>query len=282
MEIENSGIADTYNRPANPNTAAKPRAVKAVPKKYLPKGMEILYEDNDIIAVDKEPGLLTVATAKTQTRTAQFILDKYVKKGNPKSKNRVFVLHRLDQAACGVLLFAKNERARLFLQENWKDATKKYLAVVHGHFELKEGCITSYLVENKALIVHSTKDESRGKIAHTAYRVIKEAGEFSLVEATLLTSRKNQIRAHFAEQGHPVVGDGKYGKKKDGYSRLALLSQSIAFTHPVNGRQLTVEAAIPGYFNTILRIQKEIAKKQRKDAAAKQNEQSIDADDKVL
>ncbi len=233
---------------------------RPVPKKHLPKGMEILYEDNDIIVVNKDAGLLTIASAKNDRKTAQSILAEYVRKGNVKSKNRVFVVHRLDQATSGVLMFAKNEQAKLTLQENWKDTTKKYLAVVHGHFEQKQGCISSYLAENKALIVYSTKDTSKGKIAHTVYRVIKEAGMFSLVEVTLLTGRKNQIRVHLADEGHPVVGDKKYGKAKDGYPKLALHSESIAFTHPTNGRELTVEAPMPGHFNTIMRQQKEKAK----------------------
>ncbi len=262
-ETPNSGrIAPDDSRKAANNTPNRP-----VPKKYLPKGMEILYEDSDVIVVSKDAGLLTIAAAKSDRGTAQSILGDYVKKGNVKSKNRVFVVHRLDQATSGVLMFAKNEPAKLFLQENWKDTTKKYLAVVHGHFEQKQGCISSYLAENKALVVYSTKDTSKGKIAHTVYRVIKEAGMFSLVEITLLTGRKNQIRVHLADEGHPVVGDKKYGKAKDGYNKLALHSQSIAFTHPTNGRELTVEAQMPGFFNTIMRQQKEKAKEAKQKSA---------------
>ena len=116
----------------------------------------------------------------------------------------------------------------------------------------KEGIITSYLAENNAFVVYSTTDATKGKLAHTAYKVLKETGKFSLLEVNLLTGRKNQIRVHLADKGHPVVGDRKYGKAEDGYKRLALHSKSISFKHPTTGRQMTFQAKLPAYFTQLL------------------------------
>jgi tRNA pseudouridine32 synthase/23S rRNA pseudouridine746 synthase/23S rRNA pseudouridine1911/1915/1917 synthase len=220
--------------------------------KHLPRGLEILYEDRDILAVDKPAGLLTVGTEANKFKTAYYILTDYVRKGSLKSRNRIFIVHRLDQWTSGVLIFAKSEEVKYRLQAQWKHTEKKYVAVVYGQFAQKEGIITSYLSENKAYVVHSTTDVTKGKLAQTAYKVLKETRQFSLLEINLLTGRKNQIRVHMADKGHPIVGDRKYGKTKDGYRRLALHSKSISFMHPTRGEQVTFEAKVPNYFNTLI------------------------------
>jgi RluA family pseudouridine synthase len=221
-------------------------------KRHQPRGLEILYEDKDILVVDKPAGLLTVGTANNKTNTAYYKLTDYVRKGNSKSRSRIFIVHRLDQSTSGVLVFAKNEEAKFRLQSQWKDTEKKYVAVVYGQLAKKEDVISSYLAENKALIVYSTTDTARGKLAHTAYKVLKESRQFSLLEINLLTGRKNQIRVHLADKGHPVVGDRKYGKPKDAFRRLALHSKSISFKHPTSGRQMTFETRMPNYFNELV------------------------------
>ncbi len=220
--------------------------------KHLPKGLEILYEDESLIVVDKPAGLLSVATPTNKTQTAYCFLTDYVRKGYSKSRNRLFIVHRIDQWTSGVLVFAKSEEIKLRLQAHWKETEKKYLAVVHGRLHQKEGIITSYLAENKAFVVYSTNDPAKGKLSRTAYKVLKETPLFSLLEITLLTGRKNQIRVHFADKGHPVVGDRKYGKAADKFKRLALHSKSISFRHPVTGRQLTLQAKPPAYFRCLL------------------------------
>jgi RluA family pseudouridine synthase len=220
--------------------------------KHLPKGLKILYEDKDILVVDKPAGLLSVATATNKTRTAYYFLTDYVRKGCPKSRNQIFTVHRLDQWTSGVLVFAKSEEIKLQLQTQWKETKKKYLAVVHGRLDRKEGIITSYLAENKAFVVYSTPDPAKGKLSRTAYKVLKETDRFSLLEVGLLTGRKNQIRVHLADKGHPVVGDRKYGKAADKFRRLALHSKSISFKHPATGRQLTFETKLPAYFRNLL------------------------------
>lgn len=217
----------------------------------LPNGLEILYEDKDILVVDKPAGLLTVSTPTNKTRTVQYVLTDYVRKGCRKSRNRVFTVHRLDQWTSGVLIFAKSEEVKEHLQAQWKETIKKYLAVVHGRPAPKQDTITSYLAQNKAYVVYSTTDASKGKIAHTAYRVLKETGDFSLLEVQLLTGRKNQIRVHLADRGHPIVGDRKYGRPGDARKRLALHAKSISFKHPTSGRQMTFETRVPAYFNAL-------------------------------
>lgn len=220
--------------------------------KHLPRGLEILYEDKDIIVIDKPAGLLTVGTATNKTRTALYILGDYVRKGCAKSRNQVFAVHRLDQWTSGVLIFAKSQEAKLCLQEQWKDTEKRYLAVVHGQLDKKEGMISSYLAENSAYVVYSTTDTAKGKLAHTVYKVLKETKLFSLLEINLLTGRKNQIRVHLADKGHPIAGDRKYGKKKDEYERLALHAKSISFKHPTSGEQMIFETKMPSYFSRLL------------------------------
>lgn len=211
--------------------------------------MIILHEDKEIIVVVKPAGLLTIGTERDKTRTAHYLLNDYVRKGDPKSRNRVFVVHRLDQDTSGLLLFAKSEAAKLFLQENWERTDKYYLAIVHGSLTPKEGTISSCLAENSAQRVYSTQDPTKGKLAHTEYKVLQESRKgFSLVEIHLLTGRKHQIRVHFAEKGHAVVGDRKYGRDNSVSNRLALHARSLAFTHPFNGRLMTFDTGMPEDF----------------------------------
>jgi RluA family pseudouridine synthase len=218
----------------------------------LPNGLVILYEDQDILVVDKPAGLLTIGTEKEKSRTAYFILTNYVRKGCARSRNRVFIVHRLDRETSGVLVFAKSEEAKLRLQGGWSETEKKYLAVVHGQCKKNAETITTYLAENKACVVYSTSDPAKGKLSRTAYRVVKQTKDFALLEVDLLTGRKNQIRVHLAGIGHPIVGDRKYGSAKDPYAGLALHARRISFKHPSSGQRLTFAAKVPGYFRKLV------------------------------
>lgn len=220
--------------------------------KFLTEGLVIIHEDRDILVVDKPPGLLTMGTETEKSRTAYFILTDYVRKGCARSKKRIFIVHRLDRDASGILLFAKNEEAKLCLQSQWKEVKKKYLAVVHGKCEKCSETITTYLTENKAYGVYSSSDTIKGKLSHTAYKVLKETKDFTLLEVELLTGRKHQIRVHLAGIGHPIVGDRKYGKMNEAHKLLALHAWSISFRHPFSRKQLTFETSVPVYFNELV------------------------------
>lgn len=216
------------------------------------QGLTLLYEDDAILVVDKATGLLTVGTDKERTKTAYYRLTDYVRKGNAKSRNRVFIVHRLDREVSGILVFAKTPEAKERLQRQWDQTEKKYLAVVHGHPKEDSGTITSYLAENRAHVVYSTQNQKLGKLSHTGYRVLKQSREFSLLEITLITGRKHQIRVHLADIRHPIVGDRKYGEKDKGHKRIALHALSIAFRHPVSGEQAFFETTAPAYFKSLL------------------------------
>ena len=223
-------------------------APRTPPNKYRPKGIDLLYEDRDLVVVEKPCGLLTMGTDRDKSRTVHTILNEYVRKGDPRSRNRAYIVHRLDRDTSGILLFAKSEAVKLSLQAQWKDTEKHYLTVVQGRMPERQGTISSYLVENSALTVYSTPDPAQGKLSHTSYTVLKENGAFTLLNIHLLTGRKHQIRVHLSEQGHPVVGDTKYGNGKNGAAHLALHARSLSFQHPVSGRRLTFETPMPERF----------------------------------
>ena len=225
---------------------------KSPPKRYQPRGLSILYEDHDILVVDKMSGLLTVSTEKVRENTAYYLLNTYVKKGNQKSRNRVFIVHRLDRDTSGVIIFAKNENAKRFLQDEWHGFKKKYYAVVHGLLLKKEGVITSYLVENLAHKMYSVHDPEKGKLAKTGFKVMRESKKYSLLEIDLLTGRKNQIRVHFSDKGCPVAGDKIYGEKRSDIRRLALHAGSLTILHPTTKEPMTFDTKIPALFNALL------------------------------
>ncbi len=225
---------------------------KSPPKRYQPKGLSILYEDRDILVVDKVNGLLTVSNEKVRENTAYYLLNTYVRKGNQKSRNRVFIVHRLDRDTSGIIVFAKNENAKRYLQEKWQGFEKKYYAVVHGTLPVKEGVLTSYLAENRAHKMYSVDDPQKGKLAKTEYKVLRGSKKYSLLEIDLLTGRKNQIRVHFAEKGCPVAGDKKYGEKIKGIKRLTLHAASITILHPYTKEKMTFKTKVPAYFESLV------------------------------
>ncbi|MDX9852180.1 MAG: RluA family pseudouridine synthase [Tenuifilaceae bacterium] len=223
-------------------------------RKHQPKGLEILYEDHDIIVVDKASGLLSMGTDRDKQNTAYYHLTNYVKRGNPRSHERVFIVHRLDRDTSGLLVFAKSENAKYFLQDNWSDFRKRYVAVVLGSFKDKEGVIESFLAESKSFRVYSTSDRTIGKYAKTGYWVVKENERFSLLDIELFTGRKNQIRVHLADKGHPVLGDKVYGEPDKSIKRLALHSYSLTIIHPYTHKEMTFETGIPTYFNQLMNV----------------------------
>lgn len=213
-----------------------------------PAGLNIVFEDPYIIIIEKQAGLLSIATATEKEQTAYSILSDHVKKRDP--KNKIFVLHRLDRETSGVMMFAKSEMIQQALQKAWKEAIleRTYIVVVEGAVTKEQGTITSWLTESKAFIMYSSHTPNNGQKAITHYRVLKKNKHYSLLEVKLETGRKNQIRVHMKDIGHSVIGDKKYGATKYPIGRLGLHAQVLAFKHPTTGEVVRYESEIPKVF----------------------------------
>ncbi len=217
------------------------------------RGLRIVHEDADIIVIDKASGLLSMASETEKTKTAYSILSEYVKKFDP--KNLIFIVHRLDRDTSGLMLFAKSKKVQEILQKDWNDSIieRSYLAVVEGTVEKTEGTIVSWLKENKALVMYSSKTPEDGQKAITHYKVMKTGNQFSLLDVKLETGRKNQIRVHMKDLGYPVTDDKKYGSKLNPIGQMGLHARVLAFKHPVTGRILRFDTPIPGKFLKLFR-----------------------------
>lgn len=212
---------------------------------------DILYEDAELIAINKPTGLLSVATDAQRSVTAWRQVTDYLQLRNKRA--RAYVVHRLDRDTSGVLLFAKNEKLRLALQERWNELVtcRGYLAVVSGAPPKEEDTIRTWLLENRAHIVFSAPKSKGGKEAVTRYRVLERRGGFALLDVEIDTGRKNQIRVHMADLGCPVIGDKKYGDGSDPLRRLGLHAGRLELTHPVTGRKLSFTAPTPREFERL-------------------------------
>lgn len=218
------------------------------------KGLKILFEDDNIIVIDKEAGYLSVSTDKEKTRTAYGSLNEYVKK---KDKNaRVFVLHRLDREVSGLLVFARSAELQEMFQKNWNNLITIYLyaAVVDGKPDPKDGTITSWLTENKNFVMMSSSVDNGGLKSVTHYKTLKSTGRFSLLELNLETRRKNQIRVQLQSIGHSVVGDKKYGAKNNPIKRIALHAKEMILKHPVTGELLEFKSVVPKAMQQLLTV----------------------------
>lgn len=221
------------------------------PARALPEGLVILHEDEDIIVVLKSHGLLTVATERERDTTAQAYLNTYLGMTN---RERIHVVHRLDRETSGVLVFAKNFHAREVLKEQFAEHTvdRIYVAVIEGEIEPPRGTIRTHLRERRDLKMESVPAHPDAKLAITHYKTIRTNGRYSMLEVTLETGRKNQIRAHLAEAGHPVVGDRMYGSEVNPLDRLGLHARLLGFDHPVTGKHMVFEAKVPGKFGALV------------------------------
>ena len=212
------------------------------------RNITVIYEDKDIIVIDKHAGLLSVATDHEKYKTAYNMVSLYLKdKGQ---EDKLFVVQRLDRESSGLMVFARNEKIQHILQSDWNKIISKmvYLALVEGVPDKPEGTISSYLKENTSRIVHSSQNPKDGAKAVTHYQVIKFSKLYSLLKITMDTSRKNQLRVHMSNLGHPVAGDKKYGAKTSPIGRLGLHAWGLAFNHPVNSEPLQFETPIPRKF----------------------------------
>lgn len=218
-------------------------------KKAVLSSISILHEDDDIIVINKEAGLLSVAAKNPDEDTAYRQVTDYVKEDN--RKNRIYIVHRLDRDTSGVMLFAKSEAVKNTLQKSWSTLVEQrvYTALVEGEVKKPADTITSWLTESKSTQVYSSSYDNGGKLAVTNYRKIKSKQNYSLLEVELETGRKNQIRVHMQSIGHPVAGDTKYGAKTNPLKRLGLHATTLSVTHPRTGEVHTYTAKVPGNFN---------------------------------
>jgi RluA family pseudouridine synthase len=221
----------------------------------LPPDLSILHEDEDVVVVFKAHGLLTVATERERETTAQAYLNEYLRQ---KGEERIHVVHRLDRETSGVLVFAKSFEAREALKEKFAahDVDRIYIAIVEGTLNAERGTFESHLRERRDLRMESVivrGEVPEGvKLAVTHYRTIAGNGDYSMLEITLETGRKNQIRTHLSEHGHPVVGDRMYGSTVNPLGRLGLHAKLLGFDHPRTGKHLVFTAAIPKIFQKLV------------------------------
>ena len=219
--------------------------------------LRIVFEDDHLIVVEKQVGLLTVPTFPGSTETTAFsILKAYVRRQNPRAG--IYTVHRLDRETSGLLVFAKSPELQHYMRTYWRQLVTKrtYVAVAEGLFEQKEGKITTWLTEDKRnAMVYSSPVDDGGDIAITNYKVIRENAEkdLSMVELNLETGRTNQIRVHLASKGHPVSGDRKYGHGNElsPADRLCLHARVLEFIHPATEQTVHFETPIPKEFNRI-------------------------------
>lgn len=248
--LVNNQTVTQFDHPLDVGQSIEVRWDKTSPQKR-PHGLNIIFEDDDIIVVNKPAGLLTVATDKEKRKTAYALLSDYVKLEDP--DNKIFIVHRIDRETSGLLLFAKNEKIKHAIQETWLTTIKErtYIAAVEGEVKRESGTITSYLNESKAFIVYSSQNPKVGKKAVTHYKTLKSNKDFSLLQVNLETGRKHQIRVHMQDIGHPVVGDTKYGSKIKPIGRLGLHALGLVFTHPKTKELCSFKTGIPEKINQL-------------------------------
>jgi len=245
-------ITTQYNFPLKPGMKVQISRDKGGKREFNHKLLKIVYEDAYLIVVEKQPGLLSVNTERQKERTAVSLLNDYVKRSG--RNNRVYIVHRLDRDTSGILMFAKDEKTQYTLRDHWKEIVydRRYVAVVAGEMEKDAGSVRSWLTD-RTLYVYSNPTDDEGKEAITHYRTIKRANGFSLVEVKLETGRKNQIRVHMQDLGHPVVGDGRYGfEELNPLGRLALHAFKLCFYHPVTGEKMEFETPYPSDFKRLV------------------------------
>lgn len=219
----------------------------ASPQTKVAGNIRIWHEDADIIVIEKPPGLLSIASASEEDKTAYAYLTHHVRGGNARGRERVWVVHRLDRETSGVMIFAKNEAAKTALQGTWDEVEKKYLAVVEGAPSPDSGTFDCLLDESnplKVYLANGTGPETRHAVTH--YRVTKKSKSTTLVELTLETGRRHQIRVHLSVAGFPIVGDKKYGAETNPIKRIALHATSLRFIHPVTKREMRFDSPLPG------------------------------------
>lgn len=236
-----------FDNPLGPGDEVKVNLTREF-RVFYHRRLKLVYEDDDIIVVEKGYGLLSVSTDRVKDGTVYSIVREYVKWNNP--GNKVFIVHRLDRDTSGLMMLAKNIETKERLQHNWNNMVlnRKYLAVVEGVPEPADGVVESYLAQNKGMEVYSTDKPEEGQLAITHYHTLRAGNGYALMEVELDTGRKNQIRVHMKDLGHPISGDRKYGAKTSPISRLALHAQTLRFVHPTTRRVMDFSTPVPPAF----------------------------------
>ncbi|MBR4390958.1 MAG: RluA family pseudouridine synthase [Bacteroidales bacterium] len=216
-------------------------------ERFYSKWLKIVYEDTHLVVIDKKEGLLTNSPTKEQ-ETAQSILNQYFTA--TQQRCRAHTIHRLDRDTSGLMLFAKDKKIAMSFEENWKEKVydRRYVAVVEGKLEPREGTVESWLKDNKMFVTYSSPVDNGGKYAVTHYQVLVSNNRYSLVDFHLETGRKNQIRVHAKDLGHPIVGDEKYGSTDNSLGRVCLHAYRLCFIHPTTGKEHEFETPFPKVF----------------------------------
>lgn len=216
-------------------------------------GITILYEDEYLVVIDKREGLLSIAGQNKEEETAFRILSQHVKENNEYEK--IFVVHRLDRGTSGVMMYAKSQEVQEAMQRNWLDIVtdRTYIAVVEGLVDEEEGMIRSWLKEGKNYMVYSSFRDNGGQEAVLNFKKLREGKTYTMLEISLDTGRKNQIRVQMQAIGHPVAGDKKYGARTNPVNRIVLHAQTLSFIHPVSGREMRFNVPVPKSFYELVR-----------------------------
>ena len=240
-------LISQFNHPMKAGQIMTILAEKVLPERPI-VGLKIIHEDELMIIVNKHSGLLTNSSSKERVKTAYAMINSHYQKEN--ATNRVFIVNKLDRDTSGILVFAKNEKVQKFLIEEWEKSIPEqiYVALVEGEVRKEKDTLTSYMKQSKALIVHSSQNETYGEKAVTNYEVLKRKKGSTLLKITVETRVKNQIRVHMQEMKHSIVGDKKYGAKTNSIGRLGLHLKTIQITHPVTKKKVTFDTEIPTKF----------------------------------
>ena len=217
---------------------------QSVARSTLPLNLSIVFEDEHLIVVDKPHNLLSVSSDGEKERTVHAFLTDYIRGGNSRNSRRLWIVHRLDRATSGLMIFARTEEAQQLLKEQWPEVEKTYLALIKGELPQSQGTLVSHLDETSPVRVYSAPPSERTRKAVTHYKVLKRKGNVQLLELRLETGRRNQLRVQLADEGCPILGDRIYGSAESA-PRLALHSTSLKFRHPVTGKQLSFESPLP-------------------------------------
>lgn len=245
-------VTSQFDSPLSPGVTVKVNHTRPFVVFYN-RRLKLVYEDDYILVVNKGYGLLSMGNDKIKEGTAYSILREYLKTKDP--RNKLFIVHRLDQHTSGLMVFAKSPEAKEALQHNWNNMVLRrlYVCVVEGKLDQPQGEVRGLLAENSQHQVYVTDDPKIGKPALTRYSTVKSANGYTLVEVELETGRKNQIRVHMKHLGHPIAGDRKYGAKSSPINRLALHAMTLRFVHPVTKKLMDFSTPVPAAFQSMVK-----------------------------